>query len=265
MRVLTWNLWWQFGDWQRRLQAIRAVLAEVKPDICCFQEAWTGPDGNQAELLAAEFDMFGGFAPSPGEGWRRRLPGSTAGVGNAVISRWPIAETAICHLMSEDGRNVLHAAIDAPGGRLDVFTTQFSPEPYESAARVRQVQDTLRFVVQQSTGAYPPILTGDLGAEADSDEVRLLGGQKTKPYLPKRVLIDAWRYAETPTDGWTWDRRNPYVQATFEPSARIDYIFVGPPAADGRGHVERVALVGDQAVDGVWPSHHAGIVVDLAA
>ena len=55
------------------------------------------------------------------------------------------------------------------------------------------------------------------------------------------------------------------MAATFEPSARIDYIFVGSPAAGGRGRVERVALVGDQAVDDVWPSHHAGIVVDLAA
>jgi len=26
MRVMTWNLWWRFGEWERRLGAIRTVV-----------------------------------------------------------------------------------------------------------------------------------------------------------------------------------------------------------------------------------------------
>ncbi len=50
---------------------------------------------------------------------------------------------------------------------------------------------------------------------------------------------------------------------TFEPSARIDYVLVGPPAAGGRGHVRRVRLVGDRPVAGVWPSDHCGVLAEL--
>ena len=58
---------------------------------------------------------------------------------------------------------------------------------------------------------------------------------------------------------------NPHVLATGEPSARIDHVLVGRPGADGQGRVRRVGLVGDAPVDGVWPSDHAGDLVQLQA
>jgi endonuclease/exonuclease/phosphatase family metal-dependent hydrolase len=269
LRVATWNLWWRFGDWQQRLTAIRSVLAELRPDVCGFQEVWAGPDGNQAELLASEFGMYGAYSPSPAPGrWQRRLGDNSIGFGNAVISRWPIRETHIAHLAGgavDEGRTVLHAAIDAPAGRMDVFTTHLNSGPHESAVRFTQVGEVARFVAAHANGAYPPVLTGDLNAEPDSDELRRLGGHLTAGAVGGQVLIDCWRYADLPIDGWTWDRRNPHVAAGFGPSARIDYIMVGLPGADGRGHVERVAVFGDDAVAGVWPSDHAGVVTDLRA
>jgi len=33
VRVLTWNLWWRFGPWRQRHDAIAAVLAEAQP-VC---------------------------------------------------------------------------------------------------------------------------------------------------------------------------------------------------------------------------------------
>jgi hypothetical protein len=38
------------------------------------------------------------------------------------------------------------------------------------------------------------------------------------------------------------------------PSARIDNVLVGLPAASDAGQVESVRLIGDQPVDGIWPS-----------
>jgi endonuclease/exonuclease/phosphatase family metal-dependent hydrolase len=108
------------------------------------------------------------------------------------------------------------------------------------------------------------VLTGDLNAEPDADEIRLLCGHKTAPVVPALVLVDAWRYADPAAPGDTWDRRNPHVRATYEPGARIDYVLVGVPGPRGIGHVVAARRTGDVPVAGVWPSDHAAVMVDLA-
>jgi hypothetical protein len=54
------------------------------------------------------------------------------------------------------------------------------------------------------------------------------------------------------------------VAATHEPSARIDYIHVGPPGPGGLGRVRDVRRACDGPVEGVWASDHAAVVADLA-
>lgn len=105
------------------------------------------------------------------------------------------------------------------------------------------------------------MVTGDLNAEPDADEIRLLDGHKTAQVVPGLVLVDAWSYADPMTPGWTWDRRNPYVAATA--TARIDYVLVGLPAVTVAGQVRSVRLIGDRPMDGVWPSDHAGVLAEL--
>jgi hypothetical protein len=78
-------------------------------------------------------------------------------------------------------------------------------------------------------------------------------GHKTAPMVPGLVLVDAWRYADPMSPGWTWDRPNPYVAATGEPSARIDNVLVGLPRPLAPIRVESVRLIGDQPLDGIWP------------
>jgi endonuclease/exonuclease/phosphatase family metal-dependent hydrolase len=77
------------------------------------------------------------------------------------------------------------------------------------------------------------------------------------------VLVDAWRYASNAGPAWTWDRANPHVLATLEPSARIDYVLVGPPHTGRRGHVVSARRIGAEPVGGVWPSDHAGVLAEL--
>ena len=269
-RVLTWNLWWRFGNWRARLDAITAVLAEIQPDVCGLQEVWADPDDNAAGVLAREFGMHWTWTASPVPGrWQRRLGhgGAGIGIGNAVLSRWPIIERADQRLPAgedpDEGRTVLYAGIAAPAGTIPFFTTQLNSAPHQSALRCEQAVAVARFVAAHASGDHPPVVTGDLNAEPDSDEVRLLGGHKTAPAVPGLVLVDAWRYVDPAAGGWTWDLRNPYVRATLEPSARIDYVLVGYPGAGGRGHVRGVRLVGDRPVGGVWPSDHAGVLAEL--
>ena len=264
MRVLTWNLWWRYGPWERRQDAITAVLAEVAPDVCGLQEVWSAGDDNQAADLAARLGMHWCWASFP---VRSNAPGPELHLGNAILSRWPISAQAEQRLPTDghvhERRLAVHARIDAPGGALPFFTTHLSYGPGLSSLRVQQVRSLAACAADNGLDCtYPPVVTGDFNAEPESDELRLLGGVLTTPAAPGLVLLDSWRYA-TPNDpGFTWDRRNGYQGHTAIPDSRIDYILVGMPRGD-RGRVLSVRLAGDEPVKEVWPSDHFAVVADL--
>lgn len=268
VRIVTWNLWWRYGSWRERRAAIAAELRRAAPDICGLQEVWSESGENLAASLAGELGLHYAYAPSPAPGkWQRTLGDPTVGIGNAVLSRWPIAESEVRRLPAGDepdeGRVVLYASIDSPSGRIPVFTTHLNSAWGQSALRRQQVAAVAEFM-QEKTGAFPPILTGDFNALPDYDEIRCLTG-KTPPPVRGFVLLDAWAYARPLEPGWTWDRRNPHVAATLEPDARIDYVFTGLPDATGHGHILRADLIGTEPMDGIWPSDHFGVLADLRA
>jgi endonuclease/exonuclease/phosphatase family metal-dependent hydrolase len=272
VRVVSWNLWWRYSRWQERREAIVAELRRARPDVCGLQEVWADAGENLAASIADELGMYHVYAPSPAPGkWQRRIGDASVGVGNAVLSRWPIREPEPRRLPAGDepdeGRTVLHARIEGPSGDVPFFVTHLNSAYGQSGLRQAQVAEIAAFVREkggaESPGdGFPPILVGDFNAPPDADEVRCLVG---KTILPVRglVLADAWSYARPLEPGWTWDRRNPHVAATFEPDARIDYVFVGPPAGDGRGQVLGAGLVGMEPVGGVWASDHFGVLAVL--
>jgi endonuclease/exonuclease/phosphatase family metal-dependent hydrolase len=268
VRLLTWNLWWRFGHWRERLDAIEAVLEQAHPDICGLQEVWAVGDDNQAARLARVLGMNWTWLRAPdSSSWRRRAGEDEAVVGNAVLSRWPIVERVELALPGSRAqqRTALLVVIQTPAGRMPFATTQFSSDPSASATRCRQVESVIDLLVAHDHHELPVVLTGDLNAEPDSDEVRLLGGHKTAPVRNGFVLIDAWSYAAPDAIPWSWDRANPHVLATNEPNARIDYVFTGVPRHDGHGAVRFVSRIGADPVDGVWASDHAGLIVDIQA
>ena len=266
MRILTWNLWWRYGPWQQRGEAIASVVAEVAPDVCGFQEVWSAGAENFAADLAARLGMHWCWASVLVRG-DDRSAGQELRIGNAILSRWPITEPADVPLPTDghpsERRLALHARVNAPGGCLPFFTTHLSYGPGLSALRVQQVRALAGFVRDRAVDcAYPPVVTGDLNAEPESDELRLLGGVRTAPAVPGLVLFDAWWYAAPNDPGFTWDRRNGYQGNSVIPDSRIDYILVGMQR-EGHGLVRSVRLVGTEPVNGVWPSDHFGVVADL--
>jgi endonuclease/exonuclease/phosphatase family metal-dependent hydrolase len=264
MRVLSWNLWWRHGPWERRQEAIAATLAEVEPDLCGLQEVWGAPGENQAAGLAGRLGMHWCWAVAHKS---RRAGGGELTIGNAILSRWPITAHAEADLpasgLADEGRVALHARIAAPGGALPMFTTHLTYGPGRSSVRTEQAAALAAFVSVHSAGCpYPPVVTGDLNAEPGSDEVRSLGGLLTAPAVPGLVLVDAWRYADPGDPGFTWDHRNGYQSYSVIPDSRIDYVLVGLPQ-HGRGKVRSAALAGAAPVDDVWPSDHFAVVADL--
>ncbi|NMO88935.1 hypothetical protein HH311_04015 [Actinomycetospora sp. TBRC 11914] len=267
LRVATWNLWWRHGDPERRRPAILAALRELDADVVALQEVWWHAEGSFADELAAELGMHVALRPSRDpSSWSSALPGTDAyGIGNAVLARGALGEPAVTTLPAPasegPARMLLDVVVATPAGSCRVVTVHLTSTP-ASALRCEQVRTVAAHVAAAPRTDLPPIVLGDFNAEAASDEMRLLEGLLTAPAEPGLLLINTRRWAADP-DAPTWDPRNPHVAATGSPPVRIDHLLVGL----GRGRVPvRVAhsaVFGDRPVDGVWPSDHAGVIVDL--
>lgn len=263
LRVLSWNLWWRFGAWEDRLGAICDTVADLAPDVACFQEVWV--DG--ADSLAGRIaERLGGFHHV---GAARLSGDDGVSFGNAVVSRWPVTEHAVLDLSAPDGsdelRTCLRADVATPHGPVQVFCTHLNWRFDESHVRQEQVRAICRFVADAPARSFPPVLCGDLNAAPDSDEVRMLTGRAAVP-VPRLVFHDAWEVAGDRSEpGFTWSNDNPYARLDLEPDRRIDYVLVGWPKAGGRGHVESCRVVGREPAGAaaVVPSDHYGVLADL--
>ena len=259
LRVLTWNLWWRFGPWERRRPAIAATLAELRPDVVALQEVWGEPGGtNLAAELGAELGYEHAYA------FRLSLDG--VDFGNAVLSRWPITSSMATDLPAppdaDELRLMLRADVDGPRGRFQVFSTHLNWRFDHSAVRQEQVRTIAEAVAAARPRTFPPGLGGDFNAVPDSDEVRMLTGRAAGP-VDGLVFHDAWEVAGDGGPGPTWSNANPYAALDLEPDRRIDYVLTGWPKAGGAGHVTSCRVVGTEAVDGVVPSDHYGVLAEL--
>ncbi len=258
LRLLTWNVWWRFGPWERRQPAIEATLARIDADVVALQEVWSEVDGpDQAGLLAERLGCHHAFAPGFDDG--------AVGFGLAVLSRWPIAAHEARPLPSLPGvdelRVVLRAEIDGPRGRFEVYTTHLNWRYDQSDVRQLQVKALAEMVGEADGRTYPAIVCGDLNADPVADEIRMLTGRAAVP-VPRLVFLDAWEVAgEGP--GYTWSNANPFAARDLEPERRIDYVLVGWPKERGAGHVVAAAVEGVDPVDGVHPSDHYAVLAEL--
>lgn len=262
VRVLTLNIWNMLGDWAARRPEVLTWMDRLAPDVVCLQEVVDDGQGrNQAEWLAEQ-----------GGGWHVAFDGTPVPLsengrfGNAILSRQPITETHTGPLPFEEraddtSRIVLHARC----GDVDVFCTHLNWRYDDGYIRELQVQALADFVAQHSAddSRLPPIIGGDFNAEPDSTEIRFLTGNHS---LGGRSVYfqDAWRVAGGGGSGWTWDNRNSFAAAEFEPDRRIDYVFVGWRRSRGRGRVESARVACDRALTGTFASDHFGLVVDIA-
>jgi len=195
-------------------------------------------------------------------------------------------------------RSAVNALVATPTGMVSVTTTHLNWQLHDSPVRQAQVVAVDSWAAARgrlaaamtgrgdrapATGGdrpYPSVLLGDFNAEAGSTELRFLRGHATV-----NGGAAAW------TDAWEAARRSapavaaaaaggtaavggetyvPSVNAAAaletEPDRRLDYVWVAPPAPDGRGIVLRCRVVCDVPdVDGVYPSDHFGVVADLRA
>lgn len=256
LTVLTFNIWNRGDPWEQRLALIRAGLRALSPDLVALQEVIRlGDDFDQAHLLAEGLGyqvVFGRHAESP---WP---------FGNAILSRWPVARSAVFplpHAGTDERRTLLFAEIESPHGKIPFFCTHLNWKLHEGSVRAEQVRylaDRVADLAPLGGGTFPPIVCGDFNAEPDADEIRFmrgltgLGGKTV-------YFADCFGVAGDGTPGHTFARRNAYAAHAHEPDRRIDYVFVRGPDDTYRGVPLSASVVLDQAEAGVWPSDHFGV------
>ncbi len=261
LSVLTLNIWNDDGPWKERAARIREWIARLDPDLIGFQEVLRGPGLDQLGDLVG--DRYALDHEPAIDFWKD----AALGFGNAVASRWPIAEREVSRLPDAgDGekRVALSVTIDAPVGPISFTSTHLNFKFHHGAVRERQVIALGELVLRRRPrGGFPPLLVGDMNAEPASSEIRYVSGLHAVDGR-SLYLRDAWTHAGDHGPGLTWCERNPYTRPWLEPDRRIDYIFAGPPLPNGLGRIESCRVVCDDEVDGVWPSDHFGVYAELS-
>ncbi|MEY3093318.1 MAG: hypothetical protein RLZZ269_1651 [Actinomycetota bacterium] len=254
MRVMTWNIWWQFGPYAERQPAIGRVLAAESPDVVLLQEV--SRDDEQAQRLASEL------------GYHVAVTHDRWPMANAILSRWPLSRIEQVSLPGLDGadgpRRLLTAVAATPWGDWPFGCTHLAHRFDESDVRVAQVDviaDHLRDLRGDPAHDRPVIVGGDFNAVPDSDEIRRLTG-RTAVRHRNLVLNDVWEQCGEGA-GHTWSGTNPYQADANWPNRRIDYLFVTWPRPKPAGHPRRAWLAGVDAVNGVQPSDHYAVVADF--
>jgi hypothetical protein len=226
---------------------------------------------NLAASIADELGMYHAYAPSPAPGkWQRKIGDASVGVGNAVLSRWPIREPEPRRLPAGDepdeGKTVLHARIEGPSGDVPFFVTHLNSAYGQSGLRHAQVAEIAAFVrekggAESRGGGFPPIIVGDFNAPPDADEVRCFVG-KTIPPVRGFVLADAWSYARPLEQAGRGTDAIPMSRRRSSPTPGSTTCSWAPAVA-GRGQVLGAGLVGMEPVGGVWASDHFGVLAVL--
>jgi endonuclease/exonuclease/phosphatase family metal-dependent hydrolase len=153
LRLATWNIHAGVGR-DRRYDPGRiiAVLQELHADIIALQEVAS---------LAAHGEFLGQVRSALGVHVvvGRTLTRHAADYGNALLSRFPVKETANIDLTvgAHEPRGAIDARIDVDGRELRVLSTHLGLRPAERRKQVRRILSAL-----DSDEHSPVVLMGDV-------------------------------------------------------------------------------------------------------
>ena len=260
MRVMTWNLWWHFGEWRRRFPLVVDTVRAIDPDVVFVQEVWSNRARDDADRLAVELDLH----------VVRSAPffHDDQAFGNAILSRWPLELVADERLPAADGnpshRCVVAARVDTPWGAWPVASTHLDHRFDRSADRHAQVRRLMELALDwrgDPSTDLPVVAGADVNAVPDTDEVRMLTGRTAG--VDGIVFSDVWeQVGDGP--GHTWLRDCPYSADSAWPDRRLDQLLVSWPRPKPVGNPIRAWSVGRPTDDdGLWPSDHLAVVADL--
>jgi endonuclease/exonuclease/phosphatase family metal-dependent hydrolase len=236
LRVATFNIWHDAGNWPLRLKLLADVLRAADADVIALQEVLQDSAKNlpnQAETIAA---ALGGYtvhfmSTSP-EGAANRY-------GNAILARLPVSVVDTIKLEPlDDYRTAIRLRVDAHGQPVDMVNTHLAWKPDQGPVRAQQIRSLLGWLPQDDV---PLALMGDFNAPLDEAALAPLAIRGLEPAL-KPGTVDTT-----------------LVTSRGLPARVIDHIFADPRAfalSDAR-------RIGDVAVAGEYPSDHFGVAATL--
>lgn len=270
LRIVTINVQTDEGD-PRRLELVNRELHRLDPDLVALQEVIHTNGRSQLDELLAGTELHGthqaqvmAYAP----------PFADRYGGSAMATRWPHRIVEALDLRLADAADVpwctLAALVPLPGEGDVLFIAATAAWRLDAeAARERQAITITDLDARHRT-SLPTIIAGDFNAAPDAASIRYLTGRQS---IAGRSVHyhDAWEIAgQGPGHAWTVE--NPNARGEIEQTVRqprhrrrLDYVFIGSWHAHPQAyrHVRAAALAFDQPTDGLWPSDHFGVVVDV--
>jgi endonuclease/exonuclease/phosphatase family metal-dependent hydrolase len=153
LRVATWNVHSGVGRDRRYDPArIAAVVIETGADVIALQEVGSR---DASDLMLGTLTSRTGFHAV--DGWTLQRRGCD--FGNAVLSRFPIAESARLDLTVDrcEPRGALDVVVATPDGPLRVIATHLGLRPHERRTQVKRILGAL-----ERETPLPTVLTGDV-------------------------------------------------------------------------------------------------------
>ena len=236
VRVATFNIWHDMGNWAARLPLLLAALRAADADVIALQEVLEDAAKglpNQADTIARALGNYSvHFVSTDPEGAPRRY-------GNAILTRLPVLAVESRKLEPlDDYRTAIRVRVRAHGRPIDVVNTHLAWQEEAGPVRARQVADLLSWL---PAPGVPLIVMGDFNAPlADAGLAAL-----TSP-----------RFASALPHGSALTTLNP---AKKHPNRVIDHIFVERQWFD----VGAALVIGNEAVNGEYPSDHFGVAATL--
>lgn len=270
LRVLTINIQADEGD-PRRLALVNRELRALEPDVVALQEVLHAPGRDQLHELLNGTGLHGthqahvmAYTPQFADRYG----------GSGIATRWPHRIVEVLDLRLTDAPDVpwctLAASVELPDeGELLFIATTASWRLDAEAARERQAIALSDLDARHRT-RLPTIIAGDLNATPDASSIRYLTGRQA---LGGRSVHyhDAWEVAGH-GPGHTWTVDNPSARSEIEQIVRqpehrrrIDYVLIGSWHAHPEAHcfIRAAQLAFNRPTDGLWPSDHYGVLVDL--
>ena len=240
IRVMHWNLHhgndpnnnWAFP---RQME----VIYNARPDIISLNEVekFNSSYGNIDQ--AAEIAKY--MTSKTGKTWYQYMvvgTGSSRGIGNAVISRFPLTSTNVCQLSSN--RNAVRAGMTVNGRTFNFWSTHLAVESASyRIAEVNALQACMSNFAQQR------VVAGDFNAGTGTTEINdMVSGH-----------LDAW--AKAKSLGVTVNYSGNCDGCTR--NSRIDYMFISKEATVLV--LKKAEIIDTRNSSGVMASDHKPMVV----
>lgn len=236
LKVLTFNIWHDAGDWAARQLLLIEALRAVDADVIALQEVLQDANKglpNQADTLAR---ALGGytvhFFSTDAESAPRRY-------GNAILTRLPVLAEAARKLEPlNDYRTALRVRVRAYGRPIDIVVTHLAWQEDAGAVRARQVSDLFSWLPSKGV---PLVVMGDFNAPLSDSGLASLTSARFESALPS---------GSVPT---TLNPARGHMRRV------IDHIFVERKWFS----VGNARVIGDQPREGEYPSDHFGVAATL--